>query len=428
MRRLLAIFLIVMLLPLGAGAKGKRTSKQAQEQRQQTERAAAKTAKQLKANEAELAANLRKVTELEHSLTVTTEQRKALQERMDSIAGSIRQVEADIAANEAELERLRKAYVDAVRSARRNRRELDAVTFILSSGNFSQAEKRTRYLREFSRWRQRKAGQIEAVCEQLDSQRVELQLMQRQVQALVTEAAAQERKLKSDRASLEQAAGKLKGKQKQLNDMLKKQQATLTQLDREIQRLIEQELAEERRRQEEAERKRREQEKAANKSATPAQKDKDKGADYKPANQAKDEQTGGFERQKGKLPSPLDHTYKVALGFGVQSHRTIKTLQIDNTGIDLETKLGAKALAVYPGTVTAVYQQPGLHNVVMIRHGSYITIYANINATVSKGTQVSTGTVIGTVATSPYDDKCAQLHFEIRREREKLNPYPWLKH
>lgn len=424
MPRLLYILIMLMFLPLGAGAKGKRTSTQAQQQRQQTQREAAKTAAALKANEAELNANLRKVTELERSIDFTEAEHSRLQAHLDSINSRITEVQDSISANETQLQQLRGLYVNAVRSARRNRRELNASTFILSSASFSQAERRMRYLGEFSRWRQRKADQIDEIRQALDAQRHELELMHNQTQALVGEVAAQERKLKADRGQLEEVAGQLKGKQKQLNEMQRKQQATLAQLDREIQRLIEQELAEQRRKEEE-ERRRREREQqqqnAANNAATPAQT-------YAPIEQQTTSQSGGFDKQKGKLPSPLDHKYTVALGFGVQTHRTVKTSQIDNSGIDLESSLDAKALAVYPGSITAVYKQPGLNYIVLVRHGAYITVYANLQSiNVKKGASVKAGDAIGVAAPSPFNDQCSQLHFEIRHERQKLDPAQWLK-
>lgn len=422
MTRTLCTIFLALLLSLGAGAKGKRTSAQAQRQRQQTEREAAQTARDLKANEAELSANLRKLTELERSIDVTHAQMSVLRARMDSIGSRMAAVEDSIADNEGQLKRLRDLYVTAVRSARRNRRELNASTFILSARTFSQAERRMRYLREFSGWRERKAAQIDTIRRQLETQREALELMQRQTQALVSELAGQERKLRADRSRLDEVADKLRGKQKQLNAMLRKQQAAIVKLDREIQRLIEQELAEQRRKEEE-ERRKREREQRQNAAANAPQE-----PGYTPAPQQTAPQSGGFDKQKGKLPSPLDHTYKIALGFGIQTHRTVKTSQIDNSGIDLESSLGAKALAVYSGTVTAVYKQPGLNYIVLIRHGSYITVYANLESiSVAKGKSVKAGDAIGVAAPSPFNPQCSQLHFEIRRERQKLDPAQWLK-
>lgn len=64
----------------------------------------------------------------------------------------------------------------------------------------------------------------------------------------------------------------------------------------------------------------------------------------------------------------------------------------------------------------------------MIRHGRYISIYANLSAvTVKQGDSVKTGQNIGTVFSDPDDSNRTTLHFEIRNERQKLNPSQWVR-
>ena len=66
--------------------------------------------------------------------------------------------------------------------------------------------------------------------------------------------------------------------------------------------------------------------------------------------------------------------------------------------------------------------------VIMIRHGSYISIYANIKSiTVKKGDSVKAGTILGDIYADPDDNNRAIMHFEIRKAREKLNPELWVK-
>ena len=64
---------------------------------------------------------------------------------------------------------------------------------------------------------------------------------------------------------------------------------------------------------------------------------------------------------------------------------------------------------------------------VMVRHGSYLTIYANLDSVfVREGERVIEGTAIGTVAKAPVDQQ-ATIHFELWKESDNLNPESWLK-
>ncbi|MDE7335752.1 MAG: peptidoglycan DD-metalloendopeptidase family protein, partial [Muribaculaceae bacterium] len=202
----------------------------------------------------------------------------------------------------------------------------------------------------------------------------------------------------------------------------------LAKLDREIERLIQKEIEEERKRREAEERRKAAEGKNGGSKEQASETAKPKPAsDFVPGATAANS-PGNFASQKGKLPSPLSHTYAVVQGFGVQQHRSIKTLEVNNPGVDLETAANATARAVYPGVVSAVFVQEGLGHVVLVRHGEYLTVYANIkNLRVGKGAKLKTGDAIGSVGPSDVDPSRGQLHFEIRREREKYNPMQWLK-
>lgn len=415
---------------------GPTTSADAKKQRKETEKNIEKTKKQLADAEAELGRNLRKVSKLEEDIERTSANAARLKARIDSITNEARIVKDSIEAGEAELARLRSLYTKAVRSARKNRREMNATTFIFSASTFRQAWRRMHYLEEFSEWRKRKTAEINSTVEALKRQREALEQMKIKVQNLRKETLAEERTLRANKASLAQAVSSLQGKQKELNAMLKRQQESLRKLDRQIEELIQKEIEEQQRREAEEARRRAAEQKKNNgatdkKESSAGAKNSDKkaqGSKFTPGATAENS-PGKFADQKGKLPSPLSHTYVVAQGFGIQQHRSIKTLEINNSGVDLETAPSATARAVYPGVVSAVFIHEGLGHVVLIRHGEYITVYANVKGLrVTKGDKLKTGDVIGSVAPSSVNPDRGMLHFEIRREREKINPLLWLKH
>ena len=67
----------------------------------------------------------------------------------------------------------------------------------------------------------------------------------------------------------------------------------------------------------------------------------------------------------------------------------------------------------------------GMTNVI-VRHGSYITVYCNLTGvSVRQGQRVSTRQTIGNVARDASGN--CTLHFQLRHETQKLNPERWLR-
>lgn len=89
---------------------------------------------------------------------------------------------------------------------------------------------------------------------------------------------------------------------------------------------------------------------------------------------------------------------------------------------------GGTARAVFDGTVSEVFRLPGYNTIVMVRHGKYLTIYANLsNINVKKGDALKQGQTIGTIYSDPDDGNRSILHFELRQEKQKLNPTAWVR-
>ena len=94
----------------------------------------------------------------------------------------------------------------------------------------------------------------------------------------------------------------------------------------------------------------------------------------------------------------------------------------------MATAAGASVRTVFDVEVSAVFRPDGYNNVVVIRHGRYMTVYANLGSlSVSTGQKVKAGQSIGTVYTDPNDNNRSVLHFEIRNQRQKEDPELWLR-
>ena len=137
--------------------------------------------------------------------------------------------------------------------------------------------------------------------------------------------------------------------------------------------------------------------------------------------------TERFEASKGRLLTPVTGSYKVISTFGLHSHPDLKYIKTNNGGIDILTSNGANARAVCDGKVSAVFRTDGFNTTVMVRHGSYITIYVNLqNALVTQGQTVKAGQALGKIYTDREDGNRTILHFEVRKDRDKLDPQQWI--
>ena len=131
--------------------------------------------------------------------------------------------------------------------------------------------------------------------------------------------------------------------------------------------------------------------------------------------------SGSFESNKGRLPMPISGSYRIVSHFGQYNVEGLHNVTLDNKGINILGQQGAKALSIYDGEVSAVFNLGGTMGV-MVRHGSYISVYCNLaSVSVHRGQHVSSKQVLGTVGTENV------LQFQLRKEKAKLNPEVWLR-
>jgi murein DD-endopeptidase MepM/ murein hydrolase activator NlpD len=129
--------------------------------------------------------------------------------------------------------------------------------------------------------------------------------------------------------------------------------------------------------------------------------------------------SGSFANNKGRLPWPM--TGKVISGYGHYNVEGLKNVTLSNDGINIKGSPGAAVRSVFAGEVSGVFGFGGT-TVVMVRHGSYMSVYCNLGSVhVSRGQQVSGGQQIGTVGSTGI------LQFQLRKETAKLNPQQWLR-
>ena len=130
--------------------------------------------------------------------------------------------------------------------------------------------------------------------------------------------------------------------------------------------------------------------------------------------------SGSFESNRGRLPMPITGGYRIVSHFGQYNVEGLSNVRLDNKGINILGQSGAKARSIFDGEVSAVFSLAGTTGV-MVRHGSYISVYCNLSSvSVHRGQKVSARQVLGSVGQDNI------LQFQLRRETAKLNPEAWL--
>lgn len=197
---------------------------------------------------------------------------------------------------------------------------------------------------------------------------------------------------------------------------LKKKQQAAQQLEREIEKVIADEIraSEERARKKEAK---------AGKPAAPA-KSPARAPEMEFTPQEK-ELSSNFSSNRGRLPWPCEQGY-VSGSFGEHPHPVLEHVKVKNNGIDIMTGQGSPVKAVFSGRVSRVMSFPNLNQVVIIRHGDYLTVYSNLDEVrVREGQEISGKQPIGKVHSTPGEQK-SELHFELWRGKVIQNPEEWL--
>lgn len=131
-----------------------------------------------------------------------------------------------------------------------------------------------------------------------------------------------------------------------------------------------------------------------------------------------------FEKLKGDLPWPVEGP--VLARFGKIVHPVYKTV-ITNNGIDIGATSGQGVKCIADGSVLYTGSMRGLGRLVIVDHGNgYLTVYADLaQIAVSTGQKVEAGTIVGK-AGEATEENGAQVHFEIRKSTDSLDPQQWL--
>ena len=372
---------------------------------------------------------------------------KDIQIQIDSITTNVNLLSAQLDTLSVQLKDKKQKYRRSLLYLFNNRKSQNKLLFILSADNFTQALRRYRYVREYAKYQhvqgmliQKKEEQVKSVKQQLEQQRTEKNTM-------LARQRTENQQLVVRKEEQQKAVTALQSKQKQIQILIDQDKKEMAKLNQTIDHYVQLAIEQERRRREEEERKRREAEarakaeaaakaeqsgKTSSKTSTTKSKTKETSASKSKAepmptyrsNDKNYQLSQNFASNKGRLPVPVTGPYVISARFGSYDLKGVKGVRLDNKGINLTTQGPASARAIFDGEVTYVFSYGGLKNV-LVRHGSYISVYCNLSSVaVTQGQKVSTRQALGAIARDASGKYT--LHFQLRKETSLLNPESWL--
>lgn len=367
-------------------------------------------------------------------LTGQIEERKryilAINNDMEAIQRELASLGRQLNRLERELKDKKEKYEASVQYLYKNRSIEEKLMFIFSAKDLSQTYRRLRYVREYATYQRLQGEEILKKQEQIRKKQAERRQVMVAKENLLKEREEEKVKLEAQEKERRTMVADLQRKQKGLQNEINKKRKEANQLNARIDKLIAEEIERARKRAEEEARR----EAAARKKA--AAKDRSMAAAGKTVaskpletfsmSKADRELSGDFASNRGRLPMPISGPYVIVSHYGQYAVPGLRNVKLDNKGMDIQGKAGAQARAIFNGKVAAVFQLNGLFNI-LIRHGSYISVYCNLStASVKSGDTVKTKQPIGQVFSDGTDNGRTVLHFQLRREKEKLNPELWL--
>lgn len=390
------ILLLVILALASLSASAQKTKAQLQKEKQQ---------------------NLEKIKEVEKILGETTARKKnslgelaAVNQRIrvqenliQSIKSEISLLDKDISENNGiikalqdDLEKLKKEYAAMLFAAQKANNGATRLTFLFSAQSFDQLAMRLRYMQQYAERRKLQVAAITSVQAELGHQVKEIEVKRSEKNTLLDQEVAENNSLVNLKKKQNDLVRTLAKQEKSLRKDLEDTKKALATLDKKINEIIKEEM-----------------ERAAREAKAKTS-----------TSTAAVALSSSFEGNKSKFPWPASGF--VSQRFGKQNHPVIKSVIIQNDGINIQTKENEKVKSIFEGEVRSVSFFQILGYAIIIGHGEYFTVYSGLKEVyVKKGQKVSTNQEIGQVLSNA--DGISELRFQLRKNTTALDPQAWLR-
>ncbi len=314
---------------------------------------------------------------------------------------NIHEINRQIISLENTIGVLKEEYQKMLMYAFKNRNPNYKYLYIISSSSFSEAFHRMKYIQHYADYRKK---QIERILKNQTDLAIEKELLSTEIDKkylLIESKKSEKENYLNDKKTQEVSLKKLKQNEdilvKQLNEQSKKRKLISNAIRKAIEKEVRSTIKES---------------KTATFSLTPEGMELSKS----------------FVSNKGRLCWPVERG-EISSKYGKHRHHLVNTATVENNGIDIVTTKNANVRAVFGGKVTSVLIIPGAGKVIMVSHGEYRTVYANLQEVfIKKGDLLSAKQNIGKLLIN--EEGVSESHLEIWKiastGMNTVNPSLWL--
>ena len=338
---------------------------------------------------------IQKVSIINQKIGKGKEMIQSLTNEVNYLDGQIKKNESVKSGLESDKQRMLEFYSKMVYETWKKRNESDKLIYIFSSSSFAQAYARYKYFEQVQDYSKRQIQLIEQTNDSLTAINKELSKLMTLKSETQSKITSQNNQLIREQNEANTYIADLKKKEKELLRKLNIEIKNRERFKKELEKLI----------------------------AAQAKKSGSKNSTYKLTPEEK-LISDDFAKNRGKLPWPVEQGF-VSEKFGVNVHPVFKQVKLNNAGITITTSRNADVRAVFKGVVTEIMFIPGDNNVVIVRHGNYLTVYSNlVEIFIKKGDTVNVKQKIGKLAVSSGNN--STLNFQVWRDKDNLDPQLWL--
>ncbi len=400
------IFLVLMLLWVPVQSQ---TKKQLEQDKARIEKEITRLSNELSKAKKTTQASAKQINLIKKRIKERNNLINNINKQMGMLDNQISRTEDSLWSMRCQIDSMKEEYAKVVRILYGLRQNLNSTTLVLDNETYNYSYLKMKYFNEYARFRKHQATDIHRKEVQFQDISLDLQRQRKEKSTLLSQEKKQKDALSREQTNQQKKLNKSQQDEKSLKQQIARKEKQKRQLQNQIQQLINAEVA-----------------KSAG-SGSAASSGKGSGSTSTSGKGGgkvySDAASADFVRNKGNLSWPVYYR-SVSREFGLYTHSSGG--QNRNYGIDLNCAAGATVNAVFDGTVARIFTAPNGSKGVIIRHGSYMTVYAGLGTVgVSQGTKVSTRQAIGTVYSN--GEETSEFSFQVWCGKDALNPRHWLK-
>lgn len=369
------------------------TKDELQERKKKTEESIKLTNELLQKTERSRSSSLNKLLIINKRISLRERLIQEITIEINLLDNNINEKNIRITKLQKDIVELKEEYAKMIYYAYKNRNNYDKLMFILAAEDFNQAYRRMKYFQQYSVYRKKQAQQIVVTQKNLEYEVEQLKEARDEKINLLSKKEREAKQLTTEKGQKNNEINRLKRKERELRRKIKDHEKARKHIENAIAELIAREAE-------------------ANKT-------------YKTLSASEEVISQGFKNSRGKLNWPIKKGV-VIQEFGEHSHAVLKGIKVKRDAIEIGATNDFKVKAIYEGEVKSVFAIPGKNMAVIVRHGHYLTLYANItNIRVKPGDIIKEGFYLGDIYSSSNEPSTFELG--IYEETKALNPKKWLR-